>query len=397
MFTVWKGTLETARLASVSLDGGDVVYLGIKGIRPLAFVGGKLIYLQADGTVMAVGVDRAGRSVSGRPVPVLDPVPVTPGNNGNSGIFVSPGGALVTSRGGTRSQIAWIARDGATMPITKEARVYSTPRLAPDGGRIAVVAGDQDKRDVWTYDLATGTFSRLSSVSGAVSPEWSPDGSRVYFIGTGDTERLAIWSQQADGGAEAERVISLNGLANALTIAPDGRSLLYQIYSNNNWNVFRLVLDSARVGTPYLATAADEYAAAFSPDGRWVALGTNESGRDEVYLRSYPNPSSRVQISTGGGREPAWSADGTRLYYLAPGSIGISAKLSMSPSVRVIARDTVLTTTSGLVAGQTNTGYDVAKDGRFVGLALRKDDFQLVVVPNWRAELERRLAAAAKR
>ncbi|MDP9178892.1 MAG: hypothetical protein M3O61_14505, partial [Gemmatimonadota bacterium] len=397
VFTVWTGSLETARLASVSLDGGDVAYLGIKGIRPLAVVDGKLLYLQADGTVMAVGLDRAGRTVSGRPVPVLDPVPVTPGNNGNSGVFVSPGGALVTSRGGTRSQIAWISRDGTATPITKEARVYSTPRLSPDGGRIAVVAGDQDTRDVWTYDLATGTFSRLSSVSAAASPEWSPDGSRVFFIGKGDTERLAIWSQQADGGAEAERVLSLNGLANAVAVAPDGRSLLYQIYSNNNMNVFRLVLDSARVGVPYLTTPAYEVAASFSPDGRWVTLVSNESGRDEVYVRSYPIPSSRVQISAGGGREPAWSADGTRIYYFASGSIGISAKLSMSPNVRVIARDTVLTTTSGLVAGQTIRGYDVTKDGRFLGLALKKDDFQLVVVPNWRTELERRLAAAAKR
>jgi len=396
VFTVWTGSLATAKLASVSMNGGDVAYLDIKGIRPLAVIDGKLIYLQADGAVMAVGLDGAGRKVNGRPVAVHDPVTVVPGNNGNSGIFVSPGGALVTSRGGTLSQIAWISRDGTTTPITKEAQIYSSPRLAPDGRRIAVVAGDQDKRGIWTYDLETGTFSRLSSISAVASPDWSPDGSKVFFVGIGDTERSAIWSQRADGGAPAEKVLPVNGLLNGLAVAPDGRSLLYMTYNNNSWDQFRVQLDSTRVGVPYLSSSADEVSARFSPDGRWVALASNESGRSEVYLRSYPNPSSRVQISTGGGREPAWSADGTRIFYLA-GTIGMSAKLSMSPNARVVARDTALKETSALVGGVTSTGYDVTKDGRFLGLALRKDDYQLVVVPNWRAELAQRLAVRAKR
>jgi serine/threonine protein kinase/Tol biopolymer transport system component len=396
VFTAWSGSLATAKLASVSLDGGDVTYLGIKAIRPLAVIEGKLIYVQADGAVMAVALDRSGRKVSGRPVSVLDPVNVVPGNNGNAGVFVSSGGALVTSRGGTRSQIAWISRDGTTTPITREAQVYGTPRLAPDGRRIAVVAGDRDNRGVWIYDLETGTFSKLSSVPAVASPVWSPDGSKVFFVGMGDTERSAVWSQQADGGAPAEKVISVNGLLNGVAVAPDGRSLLYMVYNNNSWDQFRVQLDSARVGIPYLSTQADEVAARFSPDGRWIVMVSNESGRGEVYLRSYPNPSSRVQISTGGGGEPAWSADGTRVFYKA-GTIGMSATLSMSPNARVVARDTVLKETSGLVGGGTAAGYDLTKDGRFLGLALKKDDYQLVVVPNWRAELEQRLAGSAKR
>jgi serine/threonine-protein kinase len=103
VFSVWTGTLGLARLASVSIDGGDVSYLDIKGIRPLAVINGTLIYVQVDGAVMAVGLDAGGRRVSGSPVPVLDPVSVIAGNNGNSGIFVSPGGSLLTSRGGTKS------------------------------------------------------------------------------------------------------------------------------------------------------------------------------------------------------------------------------------------------------------------------------------------------------
>jgi hypothetical protein len=172
------------------------------------------------------------------------------------------------------------------------------------------------------------------------------------------------------------------------------------VYNNNSWDQFRVRLDSARVGVPYLSSQADDVAAKFSPDGHWVALVSNESGTSEVYIRSYPDPSSRVQISTGGGREPAWSADGTQVFYFA-GTVAMSAKLSMSPNARVVARDTVIKATAGLAAGLvgggTSTGYDLTKDGRILSLALKKDDYQLVVVPNWRAELAQRLAGSAKR
>jgi serine/threonine-protein kinase len=396
VFTVWTGTLGLARLASVSIDGGDVTYLDIKGIRPLAVVDGKLIYVQVDGAVMAVGIDAGGRSLRGSPVPVLDPVPVIAGNNGNSGIFVSPGGSLVTSRGGTKSQMGWIARDGTVTPIAKEARNYSGPRLSPDGHRIAVVVGEQDKTDIWTYDMQTGTFSRLTSVPAASSPSWSPDGSKIFFVGLGDKERFAIWSQRADGGSPAEKVTDARGLTTQVVVAHDGRSLVYTTYNENSWDIFRVQLDSARAAVPYLTSESNETAPIFSPDGRWVAMESSESGRQEIYLRSYPDPSSKVQISTGGGGEPTWSTDGTQVFYRA-GTLGMSAKLSMSPNARVVTRDTVLTSTSELVPGGIGAGYDVAKDGRFLGLGLKKDDYQLVVVPNWRAELKERLAGRSKR
>jgi Tol biopolymer transport system component len=292
--------------------------------------------------------------------------------------------------------LGWIARDGTVTPIAKEARNYTVPRLSPDGHRIAVVVGEQDKTDIWTYDMQTGTFSRVTSVTAALSPSWSPDGSQIFFLGLGDTQRFAIWSQRADGGSPARKVTDARGLTTQVAIAPDGRSLLYVAYNENSWDIYRVQLDTPRVAVPYLATAANETGATFSPDGRWVALASTESGRQEIYLRSYPDPSSKVQISAGGGGEPVWSADGTRVFYKAGGVLH-SAQLSMSPNPRVIARDTVLASISGLVNGGISAGYDVAKDGRFLGMALKKDDYQLVAVPNWRAELAQRLAGSAKR
>ncbi|HEX2723246.1 MAG TPA: LpqB family beta-propeller domain-containing protein, partial [Gemmatimonadaceae bacterium] len=312
VFTVWTGTLASATLATVSLDGGDVSYLGIKGIRPLAVVNGKLVYVQADGAVMAVALDGSGRRTEGRPIPVHDPVRVIAGNNGNSGIFVSPGGALLVSRGGTQGQMSWITSDGKVTPITKEARSFGNPRISPDGKRIAIVVGDQDKSDIWTYDLGTETFSRLSSNAAARSPSWSPDGSKIYYVGLGDKERFAIWSQAPDGGSPAEKIVDVRGLAQGVDVAPDGKSLLITSY-NGSWDLSRFELGRSRVPISYVATPAEETSASFSPDGNWVAYDANESGRGETYVRSYPNPSSRVQISAGGGAEPSWDAAGNRV------------------------------------------------------------------------------------
>ena len=153
VFTIWSGSLAASRLAITSLDDGDVVPLGIPGIRPLAVLDGMLVYVQADGAVMAVALDARRKRVEGRPIPVHDPVPVVSAINGNSGIFISRGGALVTSRGGARGRLAWVSRDGQREPVLPQARGFTFRRLSPDERRIAVVVSEGQKSDVWIYDL----------------------------------------------------------------------------------------------------------------------------------------------------------------------------------------------------------------------------------------------------
>ncbi len=339
---------------------------------------------------MGVKLDRSGRHLSGKPMPVLDPVSVDAGLNGNSAIFISLGGALLTSRGGTQSRLSWISRDGTVTPITTEVRNYADPRLSPDGSRIAVVAGDQEKADIWIYDIDTKTFSRLSSVEAAASPSWTADGTHVVYAGVGDKDRYAMWSQSADGGSPAEKLMETRELASGVIVSPDSHSLLYTIYTNNSWNIFRVRLDSARVGHLYAASAT---APRFSPDGKWVALSSSESGRGEVYARSFPVPSARVQISIGGAIQPTWSADGSTIFYRSRNTL-MAARLKTTPTLRVVSRDTVMKDVIQLLTGSGLLGnYDVAKDGRFLGPVATKDDYQLIVVPNWLSELEQRLAA----
>jgi serine/threonine-protein kinase len=383
-------------LAVTSRDDGRVVPLGIQGIRPLAVLDGMLVYVQADGAVMAVALDARRRRTDGRPIPVHDPVQFGSANNGNSGIFVSPGGALVTSRGGARGRLTWVRTDGRTEAVLPQARTIDLPRLSPDERRIAVVVREGQKADVWIYDIALSTFSRLTSMETVTSVEWTADGSRVVFTAGGENMRGAVWWQLASGGSPAEKLFEQPFLTPHATLSPDGRSLLVNSLQESSWNIRRVPLDSERVARDYATTRANEGGPAFSPDGRWVALQSDESGRSEVYVRSFPDPSSRIQISAGGGNEPAWSRDGTRLYYRA-GSALLVARVAFSPTFTVLGRDTVQANAPFVASLFWGANYQVSRDGRrILAILSDADDYQLVVSPNWITELRRRIAESRR-
>lgn len=364
-------------------------------MRPLAVIDRVLVYVQSDGAVMAVTLDRSGRHVAGAPTPVLDPVEVRQGLNGNSEIFVSKGGALLTSRGGTLKRLAWISRDGKVTPVSNETREFGFPRLSPDGSRIAVAIKDGSRSAIWIYEIATGTFSRLSSPEAATSPSWSPDGNSVVYTALGSDKRYAIWRQNADGGSPPEKLFDALGFTLESVIAPDGRSVLYVGYANNDWRLFRVALDSPTVARQFVDNVFGTIPVAFSPDGKWVMVTSGEqTGPSEVYVHSYPVPTARVQVSSGGGRNHGWSADGSRVYYELGSGALLSATLATAPRLRVVARDTIFKTYPVLPGSGPARPLDLAHDGRFLGLLTNRNDYQLVVVPNWLSELKQRMAGA---
>jgi eukaryotic-like serine/threonine-protein kinase len=396
VLTAWSGSLASSELAIATIDDGVVKPLGVKGIRPLAVLDGNLVFVQADGTLMAVALDVGKGLVTGRPVPVLDPVPVVGGNNGNSGVFISAGGALVTSRGGIQSQLVWAEAANNTRPILAQPRGFFSPRLSPDERRIAIGVTEGQKSDVWVYDMATTTFSRLSTSASASSLEWTADGASIVFSAAGETMRFGFWRQRASGGTPAEKLFETNDLAPAVTISPDQKWLAYQVYDNNSWNIYRVNLDSARQPAPFLAARnVNEMGPRFSPDGKWVASQTDESGQMEVYVRSFPEPSSRVQVSVDGGLQPAWSRDGRSLYYRAGGLL-LAARIELSPSFRVMRLDTVSTVVAAPFLG-FGSDFDVQRDERrLVTLVSNRDDYQLVVSPNWITEFREKVAASER-
>ena len=263
-------------------------------------------------------------------------------------------------------------------------RTYFSPRVAPDGSRLAVGVTDNGKSDVWIFDPQLSTFSKLTDVGTVTSVEWNAGGSRVLYAATGQGQTGGVWSQPASGGSAAEQLFGEPYVTPAAAPSPDGRSLAV-VSVTTSIDVVRVALDSERVARPYAATPANEEFPRFSPDGRWVALTSDESGRNEVYVRSYPDPSARIQVSVAGGAEPVWSPDGTRIVFT---------------SYRGTAGDLYSRLASG--AGddqpflQSNTwkaATDWSRDGkRILAISPQSNDFQLVVSPNWITELRRRVA-----
>jgi Tol biopolymer transport system component len=281
--------------------------------------------------------------------------------------------------------------------VADEVRVFNGPRLSPDGQRLAVAVTEQGKADYWIEDFANRTSTRFTSIENASGASWAHDGSKLFFTGVSGEHGFAVWSQSTDGGSQAEKIIDTEGPAPTVSVAPDGKSLVYVGYSENSWRVFRVPLDSVAKSRLYLGSTYNQTSAVFSPDGHWVAVVTDQSGRNEVFIRSYPNPNAQVQISNEGGSEPVWAADGSAVYYRSGnGAALIRAKLAMSPSTRVIARDTAVTQMGSMRPSDLSAGYDVSREGRIIGRLSNNSSFQLVVVPNWRIEMEQRLAQAAK-
>ncbi len=393
VFVVWKGILATSTLASASVDGGQVKMLGLQGVRPVAILGHSLVYVQEDGSVVAVKLNGSFDKAESNPLSVLDPVEVSENLNGNSELFVSRGGSLLASRGRASSRIAWFGPDGSVTPVTNEVRGFGAPRLSPDGQTIAVAVTDQGKTSLWLYDLGNKTFSRLPAQISAGGPSWSPDGARIYFNGVDRTTTFGVFVQAADGGSEPQQIVSMPVPIAAVTVAPDEKSMILTAYVNNKWTLMKANINGTAKVQPenYLTTSASNWAASFSPDGKWVAMVSDESGRDEVYVRSYPQASARVQISAGGGEEPMWSKDGRSVYYRIGGTL-IKATLG-APATRVIARDTVAKSLKFLVASSLVRQFEIEPNGKILGRMSDTGAYQLIVVPNWKAELEKKLAS----
>jgi Tol biopolymer transport system component len=290
----------------------------------------------------------------------------------------------------------WLGRDGKTRPISRDVRDFQQARLSPDGRRIAALVGNGPRSDVWIQDLETGTFSRLTSSENVTSVEWMKDGRAVVFSAAAGLSRAGIWAQSVESAAPPKLIGQLHDLSPIVDVSPDGRSLLVQSLVESDWDLLRLSADSGSRAEPFGSSKGNEFAPRFSPDGRWAAIVSDESGIFEVYVRSYPEPTAKMQVSIGGGSAPVWSADGTRLYYLAGTSL-VEARLVTAPALRVVGRDTAFASVNNALAFFGQSTFDITRDGsRLVVPVLESNTYQLVVVPNWLVEFRQRMAASKR-
>jgi serine/threonine-protein kinase len=338
---------------------------------------------------MAVGFDLEHSRIAGDPVATNisarpDPWDVK--------AFVNLRGDLTYVGSAALSHAVLLGRGRASTVWIRDEREYDNPRYSPDGKRVAISITAGGHADIWIYNIASGSFERLTTVGADNSrPEWTRDGRHVLFRSS-RAGASAIWWQMVDGSAPAERLTpEMQMPVQEAVLSPDDKTLMYRVDSPNRArDIYVMSLTGDRTPREFLATEFDELGPRFSPDGRWVTYVSNESGRDEVYVRPFPGAGGRVLISAGVGGEPVWSRDGRQIYYRTLDDIMV-ASLTFSPGPSVIRRDTVFT--GVFVSNRFHAAYDVAPDGRLLLLEPSQKEVQPTIVLNWRRVLETRFGA----
>jgi serine/threonine-protein kinase len=261
--------------------------------------------------------------------------------------------------------------------------------VSPDGNRIAVELDADAHKDIWIYEIATNIMNKLTDGGDNSAPEWMPDGRNIQFL-SNRNGTSAVWQQPIDHSREAAMVLSAGTeLSWGSVPSPDGRHILLQSTSNASVNMIAATVGAGASQQVFVGGNLNAWGGRFSPSGKSVAYVSDESGRPDVYVRPFPGPGARVQISAAGGIEPVWSPDGKQLYY-ATGNRLMVATLSPEPSVSVVRQDSLFSWASfGTIFSQAT--YDIAKDGRFLMIKPNDTHFQLVVTLNWTAQLATRL------
>jgi len=400
LFTVWTGTsFDDARIEVLSLETGKRRVLAEGGTYARYVPSGHVVYARAGG-LLAVPFDLRRLVVTGPPVSILEGVNMNP-TFGAAEFSSSTDGSLAYVAGGSRlSQrtLLWVDRKGAPQSLPAPPRGYLAPRLSPDGQRLAL-AIEGTNPGLWLYDLARGTLTRLTASLPIPFPIWTPDGKHVTFASAPGGELNLYW-MPADGSGAAEPLTTNENAQWPGSWSPNGRVLAFsEADPTTGYNIWVLGLQGERKPRPFLQTPSDEYGPVFSPDGRWLAYGSDESGRQEIYVRPFPGPGGKWQISTEGGVQPAWARNGRELIYRDGDKI-MAAPVETTP-VFAAAKPKLLFEghyESGVFAFERN--YDVSPDGqRFLMIKASEQESaptQLNVVLNWSEEL-RRLAPAAKR
>jgi len=401
---------SNAKVAVQSVETRERRNLVQVGTNPRYAPSGHLVYAQG-GSLMAVPFDPQRLAISGTAVPVVQGVLQSP-VSGSAQYSFSATGSLVYVPGvvqSNQSKPVWVSRNGAELPLAAPERAYRGPRVSPDGRRIAISITEQETQ-IWLYDLSQETLTRLT-FGGNVNnnPSWTPDGKRIAFE-SGKEGPLNIFWQLADGSGGLERLTTSEYPQVPHSWSPDGQLLAFvETNPTTGYDIWMLRMggtsqSSAQVPSggsgqvrkalTFLQTRFDEAVPRFSPDGRWLAYVSNESGRNEIYVQPYPGPGGKWQISTEGGAEPVWNRNGRELFYRT-GDKMMAVEIRTQPGFSV-GKPRMLFEGRYRPTPATSPNYDVSPDGqRFLMLKPAEQEqsapTQINVVLNWFEELKQKV------
>ncbi|MDH3495219.1 MAG: protein kinase [Gemmatimonadota bacterium] len=361
-------------------------------INAMSYDGGSLVWAQPDGTLLGAVFDPKALRITGSPVTLAQGVRVSVG--GPAQFYVSQRGSLVYVPE-LPFRLMMVDRTGRPEFITDVQRRFHSPRFSPDGRRVAVDFTQQGSRDVWSLDLGQRTLTRLTFDDDGHDPVWTRDGRVAYATSRGGN--IGIFMRNADGSGVAESVyVGTTAAITAGAFAIDGKHVAtIALGTAGSWDIGLLPLDGSRTPEPLLATPFNEGWPAISPDGRWLAYQSDESGQFEVYVRPLTGRGAKVLVSQNGGSEPVWNPDGRELFYrgiATQGSPIMSATIRTSPEFQVLSRTTLFDAASYEQASP-HANYDVSPDGRRFVMVHQGELSRIVVILNWIEEVRRRSGA----
>jgi Tol biopolymer transport system component len=399
-----SATYDDARIVVFSTQTGRKTILVEGGTCPRFSPSGHLLYAR-DGKIFAVRFDIDRLETKGQAVPVLEGVHMSR-NTGVANYDVSATGDLVyvpgNCDGGART-LVWVDRNGKAEPVPLAAKSYLHPRLSPDDRRLAIEI-EGPSHDLHVYDFNRTVLTNLTTDGVSHWPVWSPDGTELGFR-SGPMSKFKLWRVRADRSSPPKLLPAVGTSQSAESWSPDGRAIAYTAVARIGAPASIMVapLDGSGKAEPFAGGTASEGSSKFSPDGRWLAYCSNESGTPQVYVQAFPGPGAKIQISNEGGTDPVWKRAGGELFYRNGDSMMV-VSVTTAPSFTASRPQELwkghyshgMSSSCG-APGATSSNYDVTADGqRFLMIRDNDQDSttskQMVVVLGWADEVSRAVA-----
>ncbi len=388
-----SGSADEAVIEAVSLETGERTVLHRGGSYGRWVPSGHLLYIR-ENTVFAMPFDIKKMQATGSPAPIVQGVTANSGNGGAQIAFSDSGTLAYVSGdiGVPEYPIMSMDRNGVVSTLWEEPGTYACPKLSPDGSRLSLTVLRDGNWDVWVYDLERKVSTRLTFHDGYDGDQvWSPDGQ--YLVFTSDREGVENpYRKRADGSGDAERVATIEHDFWASSWSTDGKWILGEIQAST-FDLWAIPADGSGEPVEYLATEFFERFPSISPDGKWIAYMSDESGREEIYVRPFPAAAGKWQVSDGGGDWPTWSPDGTELIYRTEDGLMSSTVTAENGTFRAdrpkpLAASALANNQIGIaIAGSIFSDYEISRDGEtFVilqggeGLANQN---HVTLVTNW--------------
>ena len=397
IFTSNSGPLQLSSIAVLDLETGTTRVL-LRGTDARYLASGHLLYSRIDRTLMAVPFDAGRLEITGDPLPVADNVSL--GIGGWMELSVSRSGRMLYLRGLGNKGLVRVTRSGQEEVLDPMAGFggYGSPRISPAGTRVLYERLTQSASgigDLWLYGLGDGTRTRLTFSGDNTYPAWLPGGDGIMFranpegrpTGTADG---AFYRLPVDGSEQPAVVLQGNRSYEEVEVTPDDRWMVYRVGDrgrNQNSGLYYAPLSDPTAERPFVDSRFNERGPAISPDGRWVAYTSDESGQDEIYVRPFPGPGGRAQVSVGGGWEARWSRSGRELFYRNNADL-VAAEVTGSGGAFGIVRRRPLFNVRTYVNNGNHAQFDVLPgDTAFVFVKTGADALQMVLVTDLFGEL----------